>query len=177
MRLPVATGWGAGPFSGPTCPRSLSTPSLCLSPSLCTWSMHSVCPSFALRSPSQHALALAKATQTLSSWPQTLLSTLKTPSLRPHTTPWQPWPWLETGWNSWNCFASHPMGRVFQQLEYWNQSFASIISLRIDLISAIAIFSRFTNSFSLSLSAVALTEMSANLAGNRIDVSNQDNAE
>ena len=51
------------------------------------------------------------------------------------------------------------------------------ISFRIDRISSIASFSRLMNSFSSSWSAVAFTEMSANLDGNRIDVSSQDKAE
>ena len=50
MRLPVATGWGAGPFSGPTCPRSLSIAiALPLSIALQPWSVHSVRPSIALK--------------------------------------------------------------------------------------------------------------------------------
>ncbi len=53
----------------------------------------------------------------------------------------------------------------------------SSISARMPRISSIAIFSRRMNSFSSSWSAVAFTLMSANLAGKRIDVSSQDNAE
>lgn len=58
-----------------------------------------------------------------------------------------------------------------------NHPLASIISLRIDRISSIANLSRLINSFSSSFSAVAFTEMSANLAGNRIEVSSQLKAE
>jgi hypothetical protein len=55
--------------------------------------------------------------------------------------------------------------------------FASNISANSERISSIAIFSRLTTSFSVSWSTVAFTEMSANLDGNRIDVSSQLKAE
>lgn len=57
------------------------------------------------------------------------------------------------------------------------QAHPSSISASSDRMSSIASFSLRTASFSSSWLAVALTEMSANLLGNSIEVSSQDRAE
>ncbi len=71
---------------------------------------------------------------------------------------------------------SYLYGQLFQQLEESNvprhQHFGQDA---LDLLDCE--FLTLDDSFSLSWSAVALTEISANLAGKRIEVSSQDNAE
>lgn len=76
------------------------------------------------------------------------------------------------------CFSVKLGGKLGKQfVSNWRQNHPSSISARIERTSSIDSFSLRMLSFSSSWFAVAFTEMSANLLGNRIEVSSQLRAE
>ena len=132
------------------------------------------------------ALGAVQALQNARCWPTTLHAATSFAPHNPPThhvhSPRSPAPWKR------DCDFKRQICRLktalfprenstFRRISALIHPSASSISARIPRISSMASFSRLMNSFSSSWVTVSFTEMSANLAGNRIDVSSQDKAE